>query len=488
MPYLADPLRQPMASQERHSAIYMVGRVLPALINLSSTAIFTRLASPEAYSTYVISYASAQIGSALFFQWLRQSLLRFSPTANRQIIVGTIGSLYALQACLVIALSVIAALLSGVKIGPLILVCAALTLGQAWFDLAQELQRMQMQSKRYGLLFFVRSVCGLTLGTIALALTGSGFWLTFAVLVSFLAPPFPFIWGFLSHLSFDRALMRRVMAYGGPLILSTTFSTAGMVGDRLVVAYLMDSGSAGQYGPAVDIARQAIFVLVQGIALAGYPLAIRALEAGDLRGATEQMRKNIELLLFIAIPATAGLISVSNHVSNILLGEEYQEAARLLLPAAASASLVMCIRTFYLDQAIQLGKRTGLQVVTSASIVASFLATAFITIPRLGLMGACFALLSSQLVGAILSWLLGRRHFALPFPGSTLLRVLVATSSMVASIQALRLTSWAGGEDALALSLLVLVGAVVYGASVLAMNVLNLRTYAARIIFSRNKL
>jgi len=382
--------------------------------------------------------------------------------------------MYALQACVTIGLACLTALFVGTPFGPLILVCAAFTLGQAWFDFAQELQRMQMQSKGYGLLFFARALMGLILGTATLALTGSGLWLTVAVLTSFLLPPFPFVKGILRNLRYDGGLARRIVSYGSPLIVSTTLSTASMVGDRIVVAYFMDPASAGQYGPAVDIARQSIFVLVQGIALAGFPMAIRALEAGDLDGAKRQMRKNAELLLFIAVPATAGLILISDEVAGVLLGEEYRSAAQLLLPAAATASFVMCLRSLYFDQAIQLGKRTGLQIVTSGAIVIVFIAVSYVAIPRLGILGACLALLISQCTGALASWTLGRSCFPLPFPAGTLFRICLATLAMFFVVQIFK--SSVILDDVTKLAIMIPMAALVYGSGVVAMNVLGLKT------------
>lgn len=465
-------------SQERHSAIYMLGRIVPAAINLGSTAVFTRLAAPDTYAVFVVAYASAQIGSALFFQWLRQGLLRFAPSASKSEVVGTIGALYAIQAVITLALTVLLASFTNIQTPELTLLCGALTLGQAWFDFVQELQRAEMKSKKYALLFFLRSATGLILGALALTLTGSGVWLTLAVLISFLVPPTPFVATAFKGASFDKRLMQKVVTYSWPLIISTSLATAGMVGDRILVAAMMDAAHAGQYGPSVDIARQGIFVFVQGVALAGYPLAIRALEAGDREGAILQLRKNAELLVLIAMPATLGVIAVSESIASVLLGPEYQSSARLLLPISAVASLAMCLRTFYFDQAMQLGKKTGGQVAVSVVILATFISTSAILIPRVGIMGAATALLASQLIGLLASWLIGRVYFKLPFPLTTFIKVLLASAGMYASITIFK--KFLPQDGMLSLVLLIVSGAIVYSAAVLAMNTLGCRDYIQR--------
>lgn len=450
-----------------------MGRIIPAAVNLASTAIFTRLAAPESYSTYVLAYATAQIGSALLFQWLRQGLLRFSSSAPRQDVIGTIGALYSGQALLTIALTAVAWAISDMQDPTILLLCGALTLGQAWFDLAQELQRADMQSKRYGILFLARSASGLILGTIALVMTDSGFWLTFGVLLSFIAPPFPFIWRHLGNGRLNTALLSEVVRYSWPLMISTSLATAAMVGDRLLVAALLSPEEAGQYGPAVDIARQSIFVFVQGIALAGYPMAIRALESGDRKGAEEQLRKNVELLLLVSAPATLGLIAVSDSVAALLLGSEYQESAKLLLPISAVASFFMCLRTFYFDQAMQLGKKTGAQVVVSAAIIIVFLGSAYLLIPMFGMMGAAAALLLSQASGLVISYSVGRSYFELPFPMGSALKILVASSGMFAVLTAVK--SLLPGSGPAILVPLVLTGVTIYGLLIFLFDVLSVK-------------
>src|SRR5690606_33652902 len=63
----------------RHSALYLLARGVPGLVNFFAIAIYTRMLSPEEYGRYALVVAGVGLFNVIFFQWLRLSLLRFLP-------------------------------------------------------------------------------------------------------------------------------------------------------------------------------------------------------------------------------------------------------------------------------------------------------------------------------------------------------------------------------------------------------------------------
>src|SRR5215471_8955562 len=62
---------------------YAPGQFVPILAATLSMAIFTRLATPEAFGTFVLVTALSTTVSSPFGQWLMQGVLRFYPGAAR---------------------------------------------------------------------------------------------------------------------------------------------------------------------------------------------------------------------------------------------------------------------------------------------------------------------------------------------------------------------------------------------------------------------
>lgn len=422
-----------MSSLKRHSAIYLAGRVGPALVNLLATAVYTRLAVPSEYAYLVLANSIAQVGSAALFQWLRMSLLRLAPDVAPERMLGTMGVLYSVQA--VVAVSIGAAaypLMESLPGGWIFWLCTlAMVLAQAWFDLAQELQRSALKPANYSLTFATRSVMGLILGTVALWLTGSGILLVASVTISLLFSPLFFNGGvFKLKPLFDAALAKRILGYGWPLGIAVLLASVTTMGDRLFIAAFMGAEAAGIYGPAGDLAKQTVFVLAQSVSLAGYPLALRAFRDRGRDAALSQMKDNFELTLFIAMGSAVGLAAMSEEASYVLFGAEYRDVASTLLPIISVGAFAMSIRMFYFDQAMQLGEKTHGQLVVGVVLVACSLSLYFLLIPTMGLKGAAVAGVVAQVAGLLVSLLIGRRCFRLPVPTASVLRTSGACAVM----------------------------------------------------------
>ena len=68
----------------RQSAIYLVGRLVPAVIAFGLVALYTRLLGPEAYGTYAFVSATAMLGVSLTATWLSVSAIRLYPRAEER--------------------------------------------------------------------------------------------------------------------------------------------------------------------------------------------------------------------------------------------------------------------------------------------------------------------------------------------------------------------------------------------------------------------
>lgn len=454
-----------MDSLQKHSLIYLFGRVGPAILTVVATSIFTRMAPPEHYAVVVLSMSAAQIGSIALFQWLRSSLTRFHHLRDPASLTKTVYALFVAQ--ILVTSAVVAAITLLFVRQPdtlrLVLACLLMLIGQAWFDLCQEFQRARLQPIQYGLTFGLRSVLGLALGFLALSLTSDGYALAAALLASLILSPLIFT-GHRARTSsgrVDPGLARELLHYGLPLGASALLTSIGALGDRFILAVLLSPTVAGLYGPSVDLGRQTLLVLFQSLSLASLPLVLRALEDGAQDVARRHLKRNVDMLLWIALPAAVGFAMLHREIANLLLGQDYRAAASELIPYVALSALLTGLRTYYFDQATQLARNTKLQIWVSAVTCVASLALMFTLIPILQLQGAAIAAVGAQIIALIASILIGSRVFPMPFPIGRIMRSVAAVSGMAAAIA---LIQWCwSGEAPIRMAIILAVAGAVYG-------------------------
>mgnify|MGYP001188432339 CR=1 FL=1 len=128
------------------------------------------------------------------------------------------------------------------------------------------------------------------------------------------------------------------------------------------------------------------------------------------------------------------------------------------------------VTTYYLLQAFTLARRTSLLIVSMSAPALANVVLNLLLIPPLGLDGALIATTVSYGLGAVAAWALGRRACPLPIPWDVLAKV--AGASLAMAVCVARLPAPGG---LLELTLKAGVGAVVYGAVVLGLDVGGLR-------------
>jgi O-antigen/teichoic acid export membrane protein len=428
----------------RHSAIYLLARGLPGLINLAALAVFTRLVSPEEYGKYVLVVAGASFANSMLFQWLRLGVLRFFPSYDNEAKarIRFLSSVAVAYLGLVIFTGILAVPVSlwmpsfGVP-RELWFLGIGLLWAQAWFELNLELIRVSLAPSQYGFLAITKTAVALLAGG-ALAYGGwGGTGLIVGLLVGTLLPGLGVLqkeWRNVSLGLTDRILITKVARYGLPLTASFALNVIIFSAGRFMLGWFKGSQAVGVYAAAYDLTQHTIILLMMVVNLAAYPLAIHALEERGVKAAQNQLRQNSIMLFAIAFPAAVGLALVGENVAHLVLGAEFRDFAGLIIPWVAFAALIQGIKAYYLDLAFQLGERTIMQIwpVFAAAILNVVLNIWWI--PIWDVKGAALAALLSYAAGLILSWRLGRRIFPLPFPRVDFFKIVLATLCMATGI------------------------------------------------------
>nr|WP_262916567.1 oligosaccharide flippase family protein [Belliella kenyensis] len=418
----------------------MLGRGVPGLINFAALSIYTRLLSPEVYGRYALAYSSVTLLNTLLFQWIRMSLLRYLPKfrheEDKRELYGSIaaGFFTAGFLSLILVLGTLW-ILPNEELRSLIYVALLLLWTEAFFEIALEILRSNLEVKQYAISFMIKSTFALLFGITLLHLgfEASGILLAIAlstILTTGLC---------LRHIGklifknlryFNRTFFLEFLQYGIPFTITFGMTFIFNSSDRYFINYFLGEKETGLYAVAYDLARQSLWVIMTAINLGSFPLAIRALENDGVNAANNQLSENLILLLKIAMPLAFGFMALNSEVVDLIIGEQFAEEAKKIIPYIVLGTLMVGFKNFYFDQGFQLGKRTYLQIypVILAAVV-NILLNLFI-ITWLGVFGAVISTLVSFFVALIASAILSRRVYKLPLPLLSSLKILISSMIM----------------------------------------------------------
>ncbi len=464
----------------KHSLLYVLARGLPGLVNFAALAIYTRILTPTQYGQYALVLALVGMLNMLIFEWLHLGLLRYLPAkiVPKPVFLATL-----LRAFLVLAL--ICSLVGVVWFGLgsqnryLIFPGLLLLLCTGFFNFNLQLKSAQLLPVDYGRLSAGKAVISLIVGTglvyYGFGAQGALLGLATGMIVSsvFWANK---EWQDLRLGCFDKALLWKLVIYGLPLSVNLAMAEIISSSDRLFLKWMHDEATIGLYAAGYDLAGHILGVILMIINLAAYPLAVRALEQKGKEAARGQLQKNFVLIVAIAFPAAAGLAVLAPGVTGLIIGEEFQKVAQMIVPWVALAALLAGLKSYYFDMAFQLGQNTigQLKVLAVAALVNLLLN--FLLIPDYSVMGAIYATVIAYGVGLILSAIKGRKYFQLPVPGAEIIKITVATGVM--SLIILPFHKLAGIVDFL---VSVTMGAILYLLMILILDVAGTRVLARQL-------
>lgn len=455
----------------RYTLIYGIGRGIPGAVNFMTIAIYTRMLHPDDYGYYALMIASVGLWNTVLFEWLRLGLLRLYPQHSEQPY-----ALLATLACGFTAIAVVAATATVVAVAfvpdrdfvSLITLGFALLCAQAWFELNLELVRSQLSPVRYAYITAWRAIvalaCGVVLIHAGLGATGALLGMLVALVVSVI----PFVreaWRGVGPAMADRGMLRELLVYGLPLTASLALNFVISSSDRFLINWLVGAEATGIYAAGYDAVWHSMTLLMMIVNLAGYPIAIRALERDGVMAAREQVRQNFLLLAAIAAPTAVGIAVSADAIGSVVLGAAYRETAVGLLPWVALGAVIARFKSYYIDLGFHLGRKTGGQVWVMLIAAMVNIALNLWWIPAFGVYGAIYATIVAYGVAFLAGLYVGRRVFPLPAPPMEAIKPVIAAAVMAAALWPSRSDV---GLDALAWQLGF--GAAVYASAMLVLD------------------
>jgi len=459
----------------RQISSYMTANVVSAIFGFALVMLFTRVLTPEEYGIYVVGMGIASLFSFLLFNWIKTSLLRFSSEGEGFDMRLTALAAFAAVLLLSPILFEILVLATGEPIG-YVTEALCVAIGVGLFELLQELFRAHQKTGLFASSMILRGALALALScllVIGFGLGGEGLLLGvaggyFLTLVIFV----PKVCQKPLH-GFDPAILKMMLRFGLPMSISGAAFTLHAFFDRILIVTLLGEAAAGVYGASADFVRQIILMLGVAIGSAVVPIAIRLYAKSGLEATDEHMARSFELLVALILPAAVGMALTSGQLATFILGEDFREAATMLIPVLVFAWLFRSITYQYVHVSFQLAKKPYLMGIQGLVIVTISVVSMLVFVPKYGLLAAAFSLAVSEVVGVIVGFSLSRYAYRLPVAVLPTLRIVLATAVMtVPTYLSLQLGI---GNDFLALAVPVAAGAVTYIVAAVLLDVAGLR-------------
>lgn len=461
----------------RHSAIYLLAKLAPALASFIVLAAYTRWMSTEDYGIFTTILVVASSISLVSFGWLYVGIMRF--WEQKTLTSKTIETLMTISiVTIALALGVgclLFAFITG-KFGIAISLFLVF-LSSACYESFQRVNSITQQVNHYLYAEVGRTIITMLIG---LLLVWSGYrWqgaITGVVVgIGLVLALSGALWRYfkLNWQDIDFALLKSLLIYGLPLSLSLVLLEIIHTSDRLLLGWLRSYAEAGEYAVAYNLPFQIIMMLTSSLNLAAYPVVIKTLEQQGKIAAETRLKDYLILLMGITLPAMIGLISIAPLFIPLLVGKEFVETSLQLLPWIGIAIFANCTYLFYVSLSFQLAKQTSgsVKVVALAALLNVVLNIAFV--PTYGALGSTVASIIAYGLCLIYGYYLGNKQFALHIPWQELAKIVVATTIMASILYFIPVLTMPAIYQVM---LHILVGGMVYSGLVWLLNIGNIKT------------
>lgn len=471
----------------RHSSIYILAKIIPAIMAFAALSLYTHLLSPDEYGTYTLIFSATVLLHSVIYNWLPAGTLRFwaNPSYDANAFTSTLAKSYFRLSVALFIFSLLGIIFYWNQPQlSWIISTYVLLLALALFTITQNLFTAKVLPEYYALLTISYSILSLGFATlfayIGYGATGVIAGITLGTLIPSLFV-FKKTWLPYKKEAYDKALFKKLLTYGLPFASAMLLEEITKVSDRFMLAALQDKSQAGLYAVGYDLSGNSILMIMSAINLAAYPVIIKLLDNEGIKAAMDYFRQYAILLLGVAIPSVVGLNLLGPDLVYLLIDEQYQESVNFLLPWITAAVFIMGLQAFYFDLAFQLGHHVIAIVKIGIVIAIVNLSLNYWLIPIMGIQGAAIATLSSFSLGSILSAIMGRSHFKLPFPLKEYAKIVVASLVMGFCLWWLKdLRGWGW------LILQLTVGVVSYATMMITFNILDIRSHIKDYLDNRN--
>lgn len=436
----------------RHTLTYLGSRGLAAALNMASVAVFTRLAPAETFGAYLLMVSWSLLLYSATSQWPKFAFFALYDEARAAVQTATVLRLLGIMV-LLSGLVCAAACVLGLVSVPVAAALLASGAGMTLFEAAAEIGRTRLAVHAVAASVVLRAVLVLGFGSASLVVSGHPLDLLLATALANALAALPALVVIAPLLRGRGSLMemRRILAYGWPLILSFSAAALAQTIDRLLVGGILGVRELGAYGAFSDFLRQSFVVFGEAIALALVSIAKRDARAGGMAAARPVLADAVRLMAMVAAFGAVFVLTFEGLIVSTLLGPGYRDTALSVAPLLLVASILVMFRAYYFGQVIYFSPTSRLEAVASVATLCTVALLSVLLIPRHGIAGAAFAAMLGQGVACLVLVLGADVAVRLPIPWGDL--GVIALGALACRLVILSIDTIALGGTGIALDL-----------------------------------
>lgn len=450
-----------------------------SLMNFAVGLLVAKALGPAEYGRFMLALAVAVVLQMLVFDWLRLAATRYYSERDRRErpeIRATLDAAFAALAGLAILAAL--ALWTFRPDLPLAHDLAALAVGvsltNALFDFSTALLRARFQNAAYGRLVLAKhglALC-LTVGGAFLFRTADAalIGMMASVVGCLLAARRTLVDPGADFRKADRALLRRFLAYGAPIILAAVLYQSVPFVNRALLARLDGFSQVGLLSLAFETGIRIVGAVGSAIDVVLFQIAVHREKTEGVAAARAQIARNLGVVFALLTPAVAGAWLILPSFETLFVPWPFQGAFAQYFTLMTPALFAFGMMNYGVNTAFQLdGRLTPLVVAALLAVLANGVALALLPAPDATRVALAQSISSVSGLVALVAMLF---LLAPMWPRRRdLLGALAATGAMVAAVLPLR--GLPPGATTLALQLVA--GAGVYGAFAFVFDIAGLR-------------
>lgn len=470
----------------RHTLLYMPAQLIAPLFQFIAAVAWTHWLAPEAYGVLAFILAAQELAFVFCLSWWTHATLRYSGEARE----GLTQRRYLLTENSILAVT---SVLQGVVIlATLALTSIAVTPGLAAATIAFTVSRslnahLGDRARAAGAIgaYTAGQLAGPVLGLVlsalfllawpasaTLILTGFAIAQILGLMAQWVAMRLGLRVGLI-----DRALFMQAFRFGIPLVISGVIGWISVNGIRVIVEQMQGVEAVGLISVGWGLGQRVASVGAMLVTAAAFPLAVKALRAGRRAEALDQLSRNGILLFGLLAPMAAGVTLMTRPLVEVMVAGPFQAMTIAILPVAVAAGALRNMRVHFLDQVFILLESTPSLMIVNSVEALSVVVLTIIGIYHGGPVYGAVGCLAGIAVGTALCGAMAVVRFSLRLPWAHFARIVLAVAAMVAVLQ------WA---DLLRFGIAgmtaeVVVGALVYGVVLAALNPLPARLALTRL-------
>lgn len=428
-----------MSSLVKSTTIYTVGNIIPKLVGFVLLPIYTRYLTPSDYGVVNSMEVMSGLLLVLFTFALDRGVYRlyhdYKDEAAKETFVGTISiSLFVVSSLIVVLMFLfrdyVQLVFKSIEFYPFF----SITIITAYLGVFSLLPRALLQIKNLPYQYVGLSVLQLLIGS------GLALWFIVArhegalgMLKSILYTNFiitPVYLYFLSQnlrLKFDKAILVDSLKFSLPLAPSILSAWVLNLSDRIFIERFFSTNDVGIYSFGYKIAGL-VLIFVSAFEAAYTPHFYKIANDQDQAYAKQKLSSCntnyiLTLMVIIFLPAF-----FSNEIVSLIASAKYQKAASII-PMISLSYFFIGLNSLVNLQIYQVKKTKAVMLMIIASALFNVMLN-FILIPRLGIYGAAYSIIITQMLYFMVNYLYSMKCYHVAYQWTKVSLLLIVLMSL----------------------------------------------------------